>query len=253
MYVPGVGMRVSVNNFFDRDAVKSALSAMDLKALSKASMIVRDTAKRSIKKKGMARLPRKVTSTYPGVSARALRDRKIISNRLYKLIDSEVTKMRFGVIQPPPSSPVGTPPYTHTPYSGHQSSYLGFRRNLWNFYDHQTHTAVAGPSRKGRMIPYLHEFGGRASLQSWVFIPQNETKSGGMKNPIIMKLPAGQEPRHSERWMPIGNRRSAAYPARPFMAPAMNKCIGNGSLARAFQGTFRGTQGPSAGFTLRRG
>lgn len=243
--IPGVGLRVSTDMFFDRAAVKAALSQMDLDALSKSSMIIKDRAKRIIKKRGMGRLPTKVSSDFPGASLSALVQMKVITERTRNIIVREVKR--------PPASPAGSPPFTHTPYSGYQTSYLGFRRNLWNFYDHQTHSAVVGPSKKGRQIPYLHEFGGSMGLRTWVFIPQVKTKRGGMKSPITMKLPVGQSPNDLSRWRPLGNVDGVIYPARPFMKPAMEWAVATGKIAKAFSGAFRTTGGPSAGFTVRRG
>lgn len=243
--IPGVGLRVSTDMFFDRKAVKDALSQMDFDALSKSSMIIKDRAKRIIKKRGMGRLPTKASNRYPGASLSALVQLGVIAERTRNVIVREV--------QRPKASPAGSPPFTHTPYSGYQTSYLGFRRNLWNFYDIQTHSAVVGPSRKGRMIPYLHEFGGSMGLRTWVFIPQIRTKRGGMKSPITMKLPVGQSPNDLSRWRPLGSVDGVVYPARPFMKPAMEWAIDTGKIAKAFEGAFRGTGSSSAGFTVRRG
>lgn len=252
--VPPIGLRVSTSAFFDREAVKSAMSAMDLRALSKASMVVKDRARRIIKKRGMARLPVALMQKYPGAGITTLMQMGVLgktwvaSGREGQRIIREV---KF-----PPASPPGTPPYTHTPYTGHQASFLGFRRNLWNFYDRATHTGVAGPSRKGRMLPYLHEFGGSVQLKTWVYVPQIQTKRGGMRSPITMKLAAGQLPKDQSRWVPARGfeHKTTIYPARPFMKPAMLFCIANGSIARAFKGQFRTSRGTaSTGFSVRRG
>lgn len=243
--IPGVGLRVSTSMFFDRKAVKDALSRMDYDALMKASLIVKDRAKRIIHKKGMARLPTKVTDRFPGASLSALVQMKVITERTRNTIVREV--------QRPKGSPAGSPPFTHTPYSGYQTSFLGFRRNLWNFYDEQTHSAVVGPSKKGRQIPYLHEFGGAMGLRTWVFIPQIKTKRGGMKSPIVMKLPVGQSPHDLSRWRPLGDVEGVVYPQRPFMKPAMEWAVSTGRIAKAFQGAFRTSSGSGSGFTVRRG
>jgi len=244
--VPAIGMRASTSAFFDRGAVKAAMSEMDLKALSKASMLVKDRAKRIIKKRGLARIPIKAQVAHPGAGPTALHKLGVISAKLRDVIIREV--------QFPPASPPGSPPFTHTPYSGHQSSYIGFRRNLWNFYDAQTHSAVVGPSKKGRMIPYLHEFGGVLRLRTWVYIPQIKTKRGGMRSPITMKLPTGQRPHNQTHWRPMSQQTVVQYPARPFMKPAVSFCSANGSIARAFRNTFRVTAGSrGGGFTIRRG
>jgi hypothetical protein len=244
--IPSVHLRASTEAFFDRGAVQAAMSAMDLKALSKASMAVKDRAKRIIKKRGLARIPFKLQEKYPGAGPTALHQMGVLSKRTRDTIIRE--------LKPPPASPPGTPPFTHTPYSGHQASYLGFRRNLWNYYDSQTHSAVAGPSKKGRMLPFLHEFGGVMRLRSWVFIPQIKTKSGGMRRPIVMKLPTGQRPTNQTHWRPLSQQTVTVYPARPFMKPAMEFCVANGSIARAFKESFRATAGTKhRGFTIRRG
>ena len=243
--VPAVGMRVSTSHFFDREAVQAAMSAMDLKALSKASMLVKDRAKRIIKKRGMARLPLKVQERFPSAGISSLVQMGAITPRMGKTIVREV--------QMPKGSPAGSPPFTHTPYSGHFASFLGFRRNLWNFYDSQTHSGVVGPSKKGRMVPYLHEFGGVLRLRTWVYIPQTKTKSGGMRRPITMKLPTGQRPHNQMHWRPMSQQTVVQYPARPFMKPALRFCVANGSIAKAFKSEFRVTAGSKGrGFTARR-
>lgn len=242
--IPSIAMRVSTDAFFDRHAVKAALSGMDLAALSKSSMVVKDRARRIIKKRGMSRLPLKVQERFPGAGATALQSMGVISKRMRNTIVREV--------QTPPASPPGAPPFTHTPYAGHPQSFLGFRRNLWNFYDSSTHSAVVGPSKKGRMLPYLHEFGGIVRLRTWVYIPQVKNKSGGMKRPITMKLPTGQRPTNITHWRPMSLQTVTMYPARPFMLPAMRYCIANGSIARAFHGRFRASGSQSTGFTVRR-
>jgi hypothetical protein len=244
--IPSVALRASTSAFFDRGAVQAAMSEMDLKALSKASMAVRDRARRIIKKKGVARVPFKLQERYPGAGPTALHQMGVLSKRMR---DTIIRELQF-----PPASPPGTPPHTHTPYSGHQASFLGFRRNLWNYYDRQTHSAVAGPSKKGKMLPFLHEFGGTVRLRTWVYIPQIKTKAGGMRRPIMMKLPTGQRPTNQTHWRPMSQQTVTVYPARPFMKPAMDFCVANGSIARAFRGSFRSTAGSrGSGFTVRRG
>lgn len=244
-HIPSIAFRVSTDAFFDREAVKAAMDEMDLRALSKASWAVKDRAKRIIKKKGLARIPIKLQRMHPGAGPNTLFGMGKITSRLRDTIVREV--------QFPKGSPPGTPPFTHTPFSGHQASFLGFRRNLWNSYDARTHSGVAGPSKKGRMLPYLHEFGGSSRLRTWVWVPQKHTKSGRMRSPITMKLPVGQSPGNASKWRPTSIIDSIIYPARPFMEPAMKFCVANGSIARAFKDSFRVTLGKSSGFTVRRG
>ena len=250
--VPPIAMRASVDFFFDRQAVKDAMSAMDLKALSKAGMLIKDRAKRIIKKQGLARLPLRVQEKFPGAGITSLVNMGVLANtpRANRKLGNRIIRE----VQRPPASPAGSPPFTHTPYAGHFASYLGFRRNLWNFYDPSSHSVVVGPSKKGRMIPYLHEFGDTIRLRTWVFVPQIQTKQGGMRKPIVMKLPSGQVPRNAARWRPMSLSTVASYPPRPFMKPSMEHCIANGSIARAFSGQFRHSAGArGTGFTVRRG
>jgi hypothetical protein len=64
--------RVTVNAFFDRAAVKNALTKAEYHAFSRAGLLVRRTAKESIKKKGLARPQLKVMKTYPGLDLTSL-------------------------------------------------------------------------------------------------------------------------------------------------------------------------------------
>lgn len=228
--IPGVAMRASINNFFDRASVQSALSDMEYKALTKSSMRVKDYARKSIKKMGMAKPILKVMKDNPGATLRDLEKLPGLKAHTRKAIQRRVFEIKTR-----PPSPPGTPPHTHVPY-GHM---LGFRRNLWNFYDQMTHSAVVGPSKKGRMLPYLHEFGGTQMLNTWAYIPQYPRKY----NPIVMRMSAGQRPKNQSKWAgPVGSPRSATYPERPYMYPALQKAITAGDLARAFQGKFSASQ-----------
>lgn len=244
--IPAVHLRASTSLFFDRAAVQAAMSEMDLKALHKSGSLIRDRVRRIIKKKGLSRVPFKLQERYPGAGPTALHQMGVLSKRMRGSIVRE--------LQAPKGSPAGTPPFTHTPEVGHQSSALGFRKNIWYYYDRQSHSVVAGPSRKGKMLPFLHEFGGTVRLRTWVYIPQIKTKGGGMRRPILMKLPTGQRPTNQTHWRPLSQQIVTVYPARPFMKPAMDHCVANGSIARAFAGSFRSTAGSrGTGFTVRRG
>jgi len=244
--VPAIGMKASTKLFFDKQAVQAAMTEMDRKALWKAGGLVRDRVRRIIKRRGLARISKTISDRYPGAGPTALHKLGVISAKQRDIIIREV--------QSPKPSPAGSPPFTHTPESGHYASYLGFRRNVWYFYDESTHSTVVGPSKKGRMIPYLHEFGGVLRLRTWVYIPQIKTKRGGMRSPITMKLPTGQRPHNQTHWRPMSQQTVVQYPARPFMKPAVYFCSANGSIARAFRNTFRVTAGSrGGGFTIRRG
>jgi hypothetical protein len=227
--IPKVAMRVSVNYFFDRAEVKNALTAMQYKALTKGSLRVKDYAKKSIKKRGRARPRLKVMKENPGVSLQAIAKMPGISNRTRRAV-----LQRLWEIERKPPSPPGTPPHTHVP----SSHMLGFRRNLWNFFDPTSASAVVGPSKKGKMIPYLHEFGGSVQMKTWVFRPRWE----GMREPIVWRRAADEKPKNASRWMVAPGTESVQYPARPYMYPALLKAIQRGDLAKAFGGQFQAAQ-----------
>ena len=251
--VPSIGMRVSVDLFFDRTAIRNAMSGMDHAALFKSGGLIRDRVRRIIKRRGMARVSSTIRRNFPGAGIQQLMSMGVLGKTWVKSGEEGARIIRE--VKTPPKSPPGSPPFTHTPELGHPSSYLGFRKNLWYWYDESTHSMVVGPSKKGRMLPYLHEFGGTLKLKTWVFVPQIKTKRGGMKSPIIMRLPAGQQPTHAAHWKPMRGfeHKSTVYPARPFMKPAMEHCIANGSIARAFEGKFKSSAGSRSGFTVSRG
>lgn len=226
--IPSISMRVSTSMFFDRAAVKSALSAMEFKALSKGSMRIKDYAKRSIRKMGAGRPPLRIMRDNPGVGLAALAARPTTGPRTRRTLEARIME-----IQTRPPSPPGTPPHTHVPYS----HMLGFRRNLWNYYDAQTQSAVVGPSRKGKMLPFLHEFGGTQTLAVWVF--RNRYPGG----PVITRTGGiGDRPTNSALWQVSSQRRVVRYPERPFMFPAMMRAVTNGDLAKAFGGQFSVSQ-----------
>jgi hypothetical protein len=222
--IPSISLRVSTSFFFDRDAVKSSLSAMELKALSKGSMRIKDYAKRSIRKMGAGRPRLKIMKDNPGVALAALASRPTTSQRTRRTLQTRIMEIQTR----PPSRP-GTPPHTHVPYS----HMLGFRRNLWNYFDPQTRSAVVGPSKKGKMLPYLHEFGGTQTLSVWVF--RNRYPGGQV---ITRTGATGDRPRNSAMWQVTSQRRTVTYPERPFMHPAMMRAVANGDLAKAFGGQF---------------
>jgi len=226
--IPSVSLRVSTSMFFDRAAVKSALSAMEYKALSRGSLRIKDYARRSIRKMGSARPKLKIMKDNPGVGLRELANRPGTNNRTRRSIQTRVME-----IQTRPPSPPGTPPHTHVPYS----HMLGFRRNLWNYFDAQTRSAVVGPSKKGKMLPYLHEFGGTQTLSVWVF---RNRYPGGQ---VITRTGApGSRPVNGAMWQATSQRRVVRYPERPYMHPALMRAVTNGDLAKAFGGQFSASQ-----------
>lgn len=236
--VPGrIALTGNTRFFFDRQFIRNSLNKAEWTALTRASLKVKDYARKSIKKRGRARIPMKLRRTTG--------DGILGELRAIGLLGPKVRASVLREIQNPPASPAGTPPFTHTPHEGHQASYLGFRRNLWNFYDPQTRSAVVGPSAKGRNLPFLHEFGGTVNTQTMVWIPR---LSRSMRRPIIREVGSfGELPKARGRWNPVGPAKTRVYPARPYMRPALRKAIMNGAIAKAFANTFGGARVSAAG------
>lgn len=251
--VPGIPTRVTVDMFFDRAAIKAALSHIEYEGLSKASMRVKDYAKRSIKKRGMARPQLKVMKDNPGKTLAEMAAMPGVPATVQRQL-----RQRISEILSPKGSPVGTPPFTHVPY-GHM---LGFRRNLYNAYDLRTNTAVVGPSKKGSQwgIPHLHEVGGKIQKTAWELnykYPlvgkktmerivrdtrgdssrwQGQYQKARQVKRVFKWLPTGRRPFNASKWRPTDITRIFPYPKRPFMKPALEKAIANGDIAKAFRG-----------------
>jgi hypothetical protein len=224
---PRIALTGRTKFFFDRKHVKDALSDMEYRALMKSSVKIKDFAKRSIKQRGMARLSKKAAlGVANGQTVSMLTRSGVIPERTRSLI---VLELMF-----PHGSPAGTPPFSHTPTSGHQASYLSFKRNLWNFFDPSTRSAVVGPSAKGRALPFLHEFGGSVNLRTQAWIPRY---GRSMRRPIIRTIGDIGPVRDTGRWNTISTE-TARYPARPYMRPALRKAIAGGHIAKAFAGSF---------------
>lgn len=250
--LPSLPTHISVNMFFDRAAVKSALSNMEYKGLTRSSLLVRRTAQKSIIKMGLAKPPLRVMQQNPGMSLAAMaalpsassyradlrrdsRGRFLKGSGKKQFVSGVITERdRAKVIERlreiktrPPSAP-GSPPHTHVPF-GHM---LGFRRNLYNAYDKGSHSAVVGPSKKGAAwtIPQLHEFGGSKTMRAWVWRPRWEP----YKKPIVQWV--GQGEKAGAGWLPTSQRKTARYPARPYMAPALVKS--RPQFAKFFEGAF---------------
>lgn len=228
-------MSASVDNFFDRAAVRQALTKMEYAALTKGSLRIKDYAKRSIRKMGMAKPKLKIMRDNPKITLREAAMQPRLNKRQKKVIEQRAYEVKTR----PPSKP-GEPPHTHVPY-GHM---LGFRRNLWNFFDKTTRSAVVGPSHKGKRLPYLHEFGGSQALTTWEYVPQFPRAY----RRITWKLPVGVAPRNEEKWIHGGRSpKRETYPPRPFMRPALRKAIQRGDLAKGFLGQFKAAIQPRRG------
>lgn len=209
--LPSLPTHIRVDMFFDRPAVMNALTKAERYGLSRSSLLVKQTAVKSIAKQGLAKPKLKVMTANPGMRLSSIAKLTTLRGKQRQAIIDRVRE-----IQRRDPSPPGTPPHTHVP-SGHM---LGFSRNLYNAYDKMTHSAVAGPSKKGQhwTIPGLHEYGGTRSLTAWAWRPQYP---GPMRRPIIRWVLTGTNP--GGGWLPTGATKRVTYPARPFMVPALNK------------------------------
>lgn len=117
--------RIDVDWFFDRPRVQAACDRAMLVALTKAGKIVRDKTKQGIRRRGAART------------------RQLTSARGQARVADEIRNR--------PSSPAGTPPFTHTGF---------FRQWIGYAYDPRTRSVVIG-SLRSHWLYDLHEFGGR--------------------------------------------------------------------------------------------
>lgn len=221
--MPGIPTHLNVNMFFDRAAVKSALTQMEYVSLSRASLLVRRTAQKSIRKVGAANTRLKVMKDNPKLSLAQIANLPGLRKSTRDGIAQRIREIKF-----PPASPPGTPPYTHVP----SSHMLGFRRNLYNGYDKITHSAVAGPFRRGDdwTIPMLHEFGGSKKLSAYVWKP----KYPRYNNPIVKWFTQREKPGND--WIPTGQTQNFRYPDRPYMKTALRNC--RPRLASMFRGVF---------------
>jgi hypothetical protein len=221
--IPKIPTTISVNMFFDRKSVQDALSAMEYKALTKSSLLVRRTAVKSIRKVGSAKPKLKVMKQNPNLSLRQIAGLTGLRSSTKRAVQLRIREVMF-----PPASPPGTPPFTHVS----SSHMLGFRRNLYNAYDRGTHSAVVGPSKKGSdwTIPMLHEFGGKKTLAAYVWKPRYPRYT----KPIVRWFTANETP--GENWIPTGQRQTFDYPARPYMKPALAKSMPR--FAKMFEGAF---------------
>jgi hypothetical protein len=250
----GVLLRFDVHKsmFFDKDAVMNALTKMERLGLSRASLLVRRTAQKSIVKMGMAKPKLAAMKAnegmsladimkLPGVSAdvnaemrdshgRFLRGSGAILRRNGMITEADRRKIleRIREIKAKEPSAPGQPPHTHVP-GGHM---LGFRRNIYNEYDSSSHSAVAGPSRKGRKdLPGLHEKGGPIKLTAYALIPEWLPN----RRPIIRWV--SSDTTMGPRWKPLGKTRMGMMPKRPFMLPALMKS--KDGIEKAFRDTFK--------------
>lgn len=218
-----IPMRVDFRFFFDRPKVQNALSRMEHKALYKAGSVVMQLARRSITKKGMAKPKLKVQKENPNVTMRELIGREPPNSRNRRQLMKRLLE-----IQAKPASQPGTPPHTHTGI---------FRRDIVYAFDSGSSSVVIGQFMQGgAWLASLHEFGGTEQLQGWAWVPR---WSGSYRAGIIGYWRTGRRPRNTSRWAQTSFRKTAVYPARPYMRPAMDRAIASGRIAEQFRNRFK--------------
>lgn len=211
--MPRIPVTVSTRYFFDRAEVLGALHRLEHRGLSRSSLLVRTTAIRSIRRVGAARPRLRIQTQNPNVLLSVLLQRPGLRPHTARAL-----RQRLAEIQNPQNyaSAPGTPPHTHVPHA----HMLGFRRNLYNAMDPSMTSAVVGPARRGRnwTIPHLHEFGGVRTLREVVYRPSAQWRT------VITRWQSGDQA-VAGNWAATGRTRQANYPARPFMLPALQRCL----------------------------
>lgn len=215
--------------FFDRQAIKDALRYMNFHGLSRASLAVRRIAQKSIKQKGHARPLTRVEKLNSSIPLSQLVSTAGLPPRTRGMLINKLREIK----ERPPSLP-GTPPHTHVPI-GHM---LGLRRNLYNAWDANSHSAIVGPSKKGElwMIPSRHEYGLPAVMRRFMWHRTGREPLVRWQDDELPPFP---------HWIPTRETKRVKYPRRPYLRPALERGVASGKVARAFRQTF-GPLGPDA-------
>lgn len=246
--VSGIPSRINFNYFLDRKDVIAQIGKVKAKALKKAGYKVMQTARRSIKKMGMAKPVLKVMNTYKGMSLKQIaqldaatearqgvrRDaqgRFLHGSGAIRSVDGQITEAdrrkvveRLREIQAKAPSPPGTPPHTHKGV---------LRRDIVFAWDPTSESVVIGSfMRGGAWLASLHEFGGREQMRGWAWIPRwpRSYRAG-----IIGYWRTDRSPRERNRWEPTNFMEMFDYPKRPYMRPAILACVKNKSVVNSFR------------------
>jgi hypothetical protein len=224
--IPGFKAGISFDYFLDRQDVIDRIGKEKARALTRVGLKVMQSARRSIKKMGLARPKLKAMTQNPGVPLPQLMMRSDVSKRTKNKIAQRLFEIKFR-----PPSPAGTPPHTH---------FGTLRRNIVFAYDFQTESVVVGSYMQGgAWLASLHEFGGTSMMQAWAYVPPFSHR---MPYGILGWYRIGKRPRLGARrgsWEPTSFRETWAYPERPYMAPAMKRCISDRSIPSQFRNMFR--------------
>mgnify|MGYP003341836428 CR=1 FL=1 len=220
--IPSIPSRINVKYFFDRPRVKDAMDRAKYWSLYKAGSVVMQTARRSIKKKGLARPKLQIMKDNPGVALSQLARMPGIRPSTRRQL-----RQRIWEIKNKPPSPPGTPPHTHTGV---------FRRDIVYAYDPVAESVVVGQFMQGgAWLAALHEYGGTQRMQAYAFIPKYEGRYTG----IIGWWRVGKKPRLPGRWHPLNMFENHSYPARPYMRPSITNAAAKSEVVAKFAGQFR--------------
>lgn len=110
-------------------------------------------------------------------------------------------------------------------------------RNILYFYDPKINGVVVGPVKLNQQnrtsngsvsIPALHEFGGNLQIQEFQFAHQTDDQ--------WFRVDGRRSKRPGER----RRKRTAKYPARPFMRAALTAEVNAGTIPKAWANSIRG-------------
>lgn len=192
--------------FFDRAAVQNRMTAANRKALSRAGAFIRRRAR--------SRLRRRKNPSAPGQSP-----------------------------------------------SVHSTSNVATLKNILFAYEPRRESLVVGPvalhqinatgfDLRSQTVPQIHEFGGAVSIREWRFVALGNRGEWWDKYSSSAKF-SGVWRRRDQRWRNTARKRRkhtlqdlgvqtrtrvAAYPARPFMGPALEAELDN--IPDAWAGTL---------------
>lgn len=225
--MPGIPSGINYKYFFDRAAVKGAMSKTTHKALYRAGSVVMQIARRSIKRMGMAKPRLKVMQENPDAT---IRDLIGMSEASGNRRQANQLRKRLLEIQAKAPSPPGTPPHTHR-------GNLRDKPGIVYAWDPISESVVVGQgSPSAAWLASLHEFGGREQMRGWAWIPRWPRS---YRNGIIGYWRVGREPQRKERWEPTSFYEAMPYPERPYMRPAMRQAVASGRIAAEFANRFK--------------
>lgn len=212
-------LKTAKDFFFDRQAVIQRIGRDRARFLRNAGGFARKTARNSMKRRGSARKPP-----------------KNMNGRAYAKWQEEVRLKQ--------ASTAGSPPNVHT------SDAVRSLRNILFASSSNDVSVIVGPvglrhkrlrAGGGIIPPELHEYGGTTPIHEKLqdVSPAIPRKTGrrrlltpSQKAAMIRRLQAKGLYAPGTKWVPLGRGakkgqptrvRSATYPARPFMGPAVAK------------------------------